>query len=264
MGKNESFNDNFYRFYNIIVHLRGPEGCPWDKKQNARSLRRNIIEEAFECIDAIDKDDEENLKEELGDLLLVILMIIRVKEQERKFKLNEVIDGICDKLIYRHPHVFGGEKVANADEAIKKWEKLKSYKNKGENAGSVLDKVPKSLLPMEKAYLIQKKVSKVGFDWKTLTPLWNKLEEEVFELKESINSHDNENSEIELGDILFTVINIGRFLNISPSLALNKTNKKFIKRFQELEKRLNNRGITLDKADIDVMDSIWNEIKSEE
>lgn len=254
----------FKKLYDIVVLLRGPSGCPWDKKQTARSLRNSIIEEAYECVSAIDESNNENLLEELGDLLLVISMIIRIKEQENAFTCREVLREICNKLIRRHPHVFGNVTLETADEVIANWDRIKTEVEGKKPKHSILEKIPGSFPPLEKAFAIQKKVSKVGFDWKKVEPVWDKLNEEIKEFKTAINNNSRENIEEELGDILFTIVNIGRLLKINPAIALHRTNDKFMKRFIELEKRIREKNIKLEDAGLEMLDRIWDEIKNKE
>lgn len=254
----------FKELYEIVVLLRGPDGCPWDKKQTPRSLRNSIIEEAYECVSAIDESSNENLCEELGDLLLVISMIIRIKEQENAFTYKEVLRGICDKLIRRHPHVFRNENLKTPDEVIMNWEKIKTDIEGKKPKHSILENIPGAFPPLEKALTIQKKVSKVGFDWKEVEPVWEKLDEEIRELKTAIKTNINEDIEEELGDILFTIVNIGRLLKINPATALHRTNEKFIKRFYELEERIRKKNIKLENAGLKMLDSIWDEIKNQD
>lgn len=254
----------FKKLYDIIVILRGSDGCPWDRKQTAHTLRKSIIEEAYECISAIDESSDEHLKEELGDLLLVISMIIRIKEQENTFTYSDVLKEISEKLIRRHPHVFGNENFQTAEEVIISWDKIKAEKEGKKTGDSILESIPGSFPPLEKAYAIQKKVSKVGFDWKEVDPVWKKLDEEIDELKLELKNGSSAKAEEELGDILFTIVNIGRLLKINSSVALNRTNDKFIKRFRELEKRIKERNIKVEDAGLEVLDEVWDEIKGEE
>ncbi|MBN1696083.1 MAG: nucleoside triphosphate pyrophosphohydrolase [Spirochaetales bacterium] len=251
----------FMRLYGIVKRLRGPDGCPWDRKQSASTLRKSLIEEAYESIDAIECDDDENLKEELGDLFLVILMMIRIKEENRKFTLTDVLGDISEKLIRRHPHVFGDEKVGSADEVIVKWEEIKTTVEGKNRTPHLLDSIPRALPPLEKAAAIQKKVSKVGFDWTETAPVFGKLEEEIDELHRAVKTGGIRQTEEEIGDILFTVVNLARLMKIDPSLALNRTNNKFTARFMEIEKRLIEKGIPLEEAGLALMDRLWNEIK---
>ncbi|MBN2444634.1 MAG: nucleoside triphosphate pyrophosphohydrolase [Spirochaetales bacterium] len=253
----------FKKLYDIIVTLRDPGGCPWDLKQTVHSLRESLIEESYECVSAIDEADDENLREELGDILLVLSMIIRIKEQDNAFTYADVLQEISDKLIRRHPHVFGKEILETAEEVLVNWDKIKTEVEGKKAIVSLLESIPRAFPPLEKAYAIQKKVSKVGFDWKEVGPVWEKLDEEINELKIEIDKGDTEKIEEELGDVLFTIVNLGRLLKINPGIALNRTNAKFMKRFMELEQRVKKRGIDINDAGLEVLDEIWDEIKGE-
>jgi len=254
----------FKKLYNIIVTLRGPDGCPWDKEQNTDTMRKSIIEEAYECVNAIDNTDDSNLKEELGDILLVVSMIIRIKEQDNVFTYNDVLQNITEKLIRRHPHVFGSENFDTAEEVLINWNKIKTDVEGKKPVHSILEHIPNAFPPLEKAYAIQKKVSKVGFDWKKTGPVWEKLDEEINELKTAVQNKDKSDIEEEIGDIFFTVVNICRLMHLHPGLALNRTNEKFIKRFMKLEERMKEKNIPLEEAGLPVLDQIWDEVKKEE
>ena len=257
-------NDTFTDLYDIVTILRGEDGCPWDKEQTAGTLRKSIIEEAYECVNEIDAGHDENLCEELGDLLLVVSMIIRIKEQEGAFTLNDVCRGICRKLIRRHPHVFGAEKTDNAGTVLRRWEEIKRDVEGRTGGDSILSDIPDSFPPLQKAYTIQKKAAKVGFQWEKIEDLWPKLDEETEELKEAVKAQDVDAVEGEVGDILFTVVNLSRMLKTDPSLALNRTNIKFDRRFREVEKRVRERGLKIEEAGLQVLDDIWNEVKRDE
>ena len=263
----EDFQDvetAFGKLYEIVKRLRAPDGCPWDRKQNPYTIRTNLIEEAYECVSAIEEQDDENLEEELGDLLLVVTMIAYMKEQEGRLQLTRVLKHICSKLIRRHPHVFGDAKKETPDEVIEQWNHIKDHVEGKKPKHSVLERVPRTLPPLERALEIQKKVSKVGFDWDHVSPVWEKLQEEIEELKTARDGRDVRRIEQEFGDILFTLVNLGRLMNIDPTLALNGTNEKFINRFQELERRLQDQGRKPEDLDLDALDTIWNQIKTED
>jgi tetrapyrrole methylase family protein/MazG family protein len=251
------------RLYAIVRRLRAPDGCPWDREQSSDSLRGSLIEEAYECVSAIEEGNTDNLREELGDLMLVSTMIAYMNQQEGRFTLSEVFGEICEKLIRRHPHVFGEVEVKTAGEVLAQWEHIKENVERKEPKTSALQKVPRTLPPLERAFLIQQKVSKVGFDWKEVGPLWEKLEEEIAELKEARRQEDPREIEREFGDLLFTMVNLGRLLGVDPTLALNSTNEKFIARFREMERRLQERGLEPGMADLPAMDAVWEEIKAE-
>ena len=248
----------------IVRRLRAPDGCPWDRAQDPRSLRGNLIEEAYEAISAIEEGDESNLREELGDLLLVATMIAYMKEQEGRFRVEEVFEHICAKLVRRHPHVFGGPRKDTPDEVIEQWNHIKENVEGKKPKHSALERVPRTLPPLERAYEIQQKVAKVGFDWENAGPVWDKLQEELAELREAGAQGDPQRVEAELGDLLFTAVNLGRLLGVDPTLALNGTNQKFIARFQEMEGRLQAQGLKPQEAGLERMDAIWNQIKRQE
>jgi tetrapyrrole methylase family protein/MazG family protein len=254
----------FARFYGIIKRLRDPGGCPWDIEQTSASMRGNLIEEAYECVSAIDNNDDVNLEEELGDLLLVLTMIARIKEQENRFTLARVLDGISDKLVRRHPHVFGDSVVRDSGEVVTQWDKIKKESEGKEKPDSILDTIPLSLPPLERALKMQKKAAKVNFDWKESGPIIEKLKEEIGELEHAMNCHDADEAEREFGDILFTIVNIGRFASIDSSLALHRTNEKFARRFHAIETRLAEMGIPIETAGLELMDSLWNSVKEQE
>ena len=235
------------------------EKCPWDKKQNIHTLRQQTIEETYELADAITEKDWQGMKEELGDLLLHIIFYSRIGLEENKFTLQEVIDGICEKLIKRHPHIYGNV-IVNDDEDVKKnWEQIKLSEGKK----SVLSGVPKSLPAMVKAMRIQEKAKQVGFEWATKEQVWEKVEEEKLELLEAVASGEKEHIEEEAGDLFFSVINYVRFLKVDAENALELTNKKFIKRFTQMEEAVEKEGMNLGNLTLNEMDAIWNKIKKQ-
>lgn len=257
--------EHFDRLYKIIKKLRHPEeGCSWDLKQTAVSLRTSLLEEVYECIDAIDKQDDENLKEELGDMFLLLVMISRIKEQESRFTVEEVLHDISEKLVRRHPHVFGDVKTDDVDEILQQWDDIKENLEGKKKKESILEGITAALPPLEKSFEIQKKVAKVGFQWDSVDEVWEKMEEEIRELKEEHRLGDREKMEQELGDILFTVVNLARMMKIDPALALNRTNNKFVKRFQKIEERLKEQKIDIKGAGLPLLDSLWDEVKKED
>jgi tetrapyrrole methylase family protein/MazG family protein len=254
----------FDRLLDIVRRLRAPDGCPWDLAQDPGTLRGNLIEEAYEAISAIEESDDENLREELGDLLLVATMIAYMKEQEGRFRVAEVLEHICAKLVRRHPHVFGGPRKDTPGEVLEQWNHIKENVEGKKTKHSALERVPRTLPPLERAYEIQQKVAKVGFDWAEAGPVWEKMQEELAELREAHERQDPLRVEAELGDLLFTAVNLGRLLGVDPTLALNGTNQKFIARFQELEARLQSLGLKPQEAGLERMDAIWNQIKAQD
>lgn len=250
-------NININRLVTIMDELR--EKCPWDKKQNIHTLRQQTIEETYELADAITEKDWNAIKEELGDLLLHIVFYSKIGTEENNFSLQEVIDGICDKLIKRHPHIYGNVKVKDDEEVKKNWEQIKL----GEGKKSVLSGVPKSLPAMVKAMRIQEKARQVGFEWATKEQVWEKVEEEKLELLEAVESTNKERIEEEAGDLFFSVINYVRFLKVDAENALELTNKKFIKRFTLMEEAVHEKGMNLSDMTLAEMDAVWNEIKKQ-
>lgn len=248
---------DFNKLIQIMDELR--DKCPWDKKQTIHSLRQQTIEETYELADAITDKDWCRIKEELGDLLLHIIFYAKIGLEENKFTLQEVIDGICDKLIKRHPHIYGTTKVENDEDVKRNWEQIKLSEGKK----SVLSGVPKSLPAMVKAMRIQEKAKQVGFEWANKEQVWEKVEEEKSELLEAVDSGNAEHIEEEAGDLFFSVINYVRFLKVDAENALELTNKKFIKRFKQMEDAVQQNGMSLGNMTLVEMDAIWNEIKKQ-
>ena len=246
----------FDRLLTIMDELR--EQCPWDKKQTMETLRHLTIEETYELGDAILDNDLEEVKKELGDVLLHIVFYSRIGSETDDFDIADVCNSICDKLISRHPHIYGDVKVADEKEVLRNWENLKLK----EGNKSVLGGVPKSLPALVKASRIQEKVAGVGFDWEEPQQVFEKLQEELGELQHEIDENNPEKMEAEFGDVLFSMINYARFLNINPENALERTNKKFIKRFQYLEGKAANMNKALKDMTLAEMDVYWNEAKS--
>ena len=250
-------NSGIDRLVNIMNELR--EKCPWDKKQTIHTLRQQTIEETFELADAITDKDWNGIKEELGDLLLHIIFYSKIAQEQKQFSLQEVIDAICEKLIKRHPHIYGNV-IVNDDEDVKKnWEQIKLSEGKK----SVLSGVPKSLPAMVKAMRLQEKAKQVGFEWETKEQVWDKIEEEKAELLDAVNSGNDAHIEEEAGDLFFSVINYVRFLNVDAENALEITNKKFIKRFTKMEEAAAGKGNNLSNMTLKEMDAMWDEIKKE-
>ncbi|MBA6155166.1 nucleoside triphosphate pyrophosphohydrolase [Tenacibaculum sp. S7007] len=247
--------DAFNRLLDIMDELR--EKCPWDKKQTLESLRHLTIEETYELADAILDNDLEEIKKELGDVLLHIVFYAKIGSEKQAFDIADVANSISDKLIDRHPHIYGDVVVENEEEVKQNWEKLKLKEGKN----SVLEGVPKSLPAVVKANRIQDKVAGVGFDWEEPHQVWEKVQEELDELNEEIEKGNQENIEKEFGDVLFSMINYARFINVNPENALEKTNKKFINRFQYLEEAAKKAGKDLSDMSLTEMDVFWNESK---
>ncbi len=241
----------------IMAELR--RKCPWDRKQTHESLKKYLIEEAYEVIDAIDRKDWEALKEELGDLLLQPVFHARIAEEEGRFNIDDVVDHLCKKLIERHPHVFGEEEAKSAEEVLKNWEKRKA-----ERRNSVLDGVPKHLPALMRAYKLQKKAAAVGFDWQNVEDVERKVLEEWNEFWEAYKSGDKEKIEHELGDLLFALVNLARFLKIDPEEALQRANERFIKRFSHVERKVRESGKDWKDFSLEELDRFWKEAKRQE
>ncbi|MBS1745390.1 MAG: nucleoside triphosphate pyrophosphohydrolase [Bacteroidetes bacterium] len=251
------FNENFVRLVQIMDDLR--EQCPWDKKQTIQSLRAMTIEETYELADAITTVDWENIKEELGDILLHILFYARIAREQNQFTLNDVLETICNKLVVRHPHIYGNVVVNDEEDVKKNWEKIKLKEGKT----SVMSGVPVSLPAIVKATRIQEKAKQVGFEWKVANDVWSKVKEEMSELQQAIASGNTHETEEELGDVLFSLVNYARFLNVDAENALEQTNKKFIHRFTRMETLAKEQGKHLYDMEIEEMDAIWNIVKKE-
>jgi len=243
------------RLLTIMNELR--EQCPWDKKQTIHTLRNLTIEETYELADAISDSDMMGVKEELGDILLHIAFYSKIGEEQGVFDIADVANEVCEKLIHRHPHIYGDVDVADEEEVKQNWEKLKLKEGKK----SVLGGVPRSLPAMIKAYRIQEKVKQVGFEWETKEQVKAKVNEELDELQHAIDHESQERIEKEFGDVMFSLINYSRFLNVDPEHALELTNKKFKARFQEMEKRAQADGQSLSDMTLEEMDAIWNVVK---
>lgn len=249
--------DAFERILTIMEELRAK--CPWDRKQTIESLRTLTIEETYELTDAITEKDMQGIKEELGDLLLHIVFYAKIGEEQKAFDIESIINGLCEKLIKRHPHVYGDMEVMDEQEVQSNWEALKLKEGKK----SALQGVPKSLPALVKAIRIQEKAKKVGFEWDTKDQVWAKVEEEMDELKEALEEGTPLEVKKEYGDVLFSLVNYARFIEVDPESALELTNKKFIQRFQKMEKIAQQQGKQLPEMNLEEMDAIWNEVKKE-
>ena len=245
----------FTRLLTIMDELR--EECPWDKKQTMDSLRYLTIEELYELSDAILDKDMQEVKKELGDLLLHIVFYARIASETNDFDIADVMNCLCDKLVHRHPHIYGDVKVADEKEVKANWEKLKLK----EGSKSVLEGVPKSLPAIVKAFRIQEKVRGIGFDWDDKSQVWDKVLEEIEELKVEVKKGDKDRIESEFGDVLFALTNYARFVDVNPEDALERTNKRFIKRFQIMENEIREEGKDLSDMSLTEMDVYWNQAK---
>jgi len=246
----------------IMELLRSPGGCPWDAEQTHESIRKDFIEETYEVIEAINKNDRELLLEELGDVLLQVTFHAQIEKEKNSFDFSDVCDGICKKLVERHPHVFGSVNVESTDEVLKNWDDIKR-KSKGQKTqGSAMEKIPRELPALMRAEKIQAKAKKAGFDWEEIGGALDALESEIKELKAAMQSGVHEEIEGELGDVLFSCVNVSRFLKVDPEFALTRSNEKFITRFLEVERLANEKGINMKEKTIEELDELWNQAKN--
>ncbi|MCL1813239.1 MAG: nucleoside triphosphate pyrophosphohydrolase [Treponema sp.] len=276
-----SAEESFKRLYNIVEKLRGEGGCPWDREQSPKTLRGSLIEETYECIEAIDEENPVHIREELGDLFLLVTMISYIHQQENTFTVSDVLNDVSEKLIRRHPHVFGELRKKNekgdlsSGEVLDNWARIKVEQEGRKPKNSILDEISGALPPLDRAFQLQKKAAKQGFDWPDIEGVLDKLREELAEVEAAVSQSSApeltapgpENTgksalEEELGDLLFSAVNLCRFLKIEPSLALQRTNIKFIKRFSHVEKKMKECGKPMETAHLDVMDQFWNEAKT--
>jgi XTP/dITP diphosphohydrolase len=250
------YNKSLDRLLQIMEELRAQ--CPWDQKQTIESLRPLTIEETYELCDAIIKKDWNGLKEELGDVLLHLVFYAKIASEQNQFNFNDVIEAVCNKLVYRHPHIYSNVKVSNEQEVKENWEKLKQK----ERNKSILSGVPDALPAMIKALRIQDKSKQIGFEWDTTEQVQAKVKEELDELQEAMEENNQDHIEEEFGDVLFSLVNLARFLNVDPELALERTNRKFMDRFNKMEVLAEENGKSLLDMNLEEMDALWNYVKS--
>lgn len=257
--------DKFIEFRNVVRKLRSKDGCPWDREQTHESLKPYLLEEAYEVLEAIDSEDESLLCEELGDILLHVVMHSTMAEEKNAFSMEDVIEGISNKMVRRHPHVFGEVEVSSVSEVWENWDKIKkTEKNKGEgdDAGSILDSVPQYLPALIRADKIQKRAARIGFDWDSVAGAWDKVHEELDEINEVINGDNNKEKLVEeLGDLLFSIVNVTRKLEIDAEEALRLSISKFMKRFSYVEAELRDKGETLKHASVEELETLWDKAK---
>jgi tetrapyrrole methylase family protein / MazG family protein len=246
---------------NIMMILRSPGGCPWDKEQTHQSIRNCFIEETYEAIEAIDNEDPELLKEELGDVLLQVLFHSQLESEKNCFDFSDVVDGIAKKMIVRHPHVFGSTVATTSDEVLVNWDAIKKETKSQTTQTEVLQSVSKALPALMRSAKVQHKAAKVGFDWPDVSVALDKVDEETQELKEAIASGSQDDCMDELGDLLFSVVNVSRFLHVEPEQALSRSCDKFISRFQVMERLAKVRGIDINLSTLVELDLLWNEAK---
>lgn len=254
----------FESLVDVIATLRGENGCPWDREQTHSSLKSTLIEETYETVEAIDSGDSNHLREELGDLLLNIMLQAQIADESENFDIYEVIESLTEKLIRRHPHVFGNVDVENADEVIKNWESIKSQEKGYEDRESVLDGIPDALPALLRGQKIQKRAARVGFDWDNISDVFNKVEEELNEVNDSLKNDNQDEIEMEIGDLLFAVVNLCRFVDLQAEETLRKANRKFVNRFKRMETVLNTQGKNISDQSLEELDKIWDVVKKDE
>ncbi|MBB5020735.1 nucleoside triphosphate pyrophosphohydrolase [Desulfurispira natronophila] len=242
----------------LMDTLNGPDGCPWDREQTHQSLRQYMIEEAYEVVDAIDAEDDAELQEELGDVLLQVFFHSDIARRRGVFDVDDVARGLYEKMVRRHPHIFGAECLGSADEVLQQWTEIKAAEK--DSRQSVLDGIPRQLPSLARAYKLQKRAARVGFDWEQASETLDKIEEEIAELRSAMDSEEYDGIEAELGDLLFSVVNCARKLGVEPETALNRTNEKFSRRFRQVEKGMGVDG----KLTLQELDQLWNEAKQKE
>lgn len=254
-------SESFKKLYDIVATLRSPDGCPWDREQSPESLRPSLIEETYECVEAIDQKDPPHIREELGDIFLLATMVAYMHEQEGKFTVSDTLDEISAKLVRRHPHVFGDATATTSAEVLDQWAKIKVEQEGRKPKDSILDEVSRALPPLDRAYKLQKKAAKAGFDWPSIEGVWDKIEEELAETREAHQNGSPEALEEELGDLLFSVVNLCRYLHVEPSVALQRANIKFTTRFSHVEKKMREHRQPMEQGTLELMDRFWNEAK---
>jgi tetrapyrrole methylase family protein/MazG family protein len=260
----EQPDNAFKTLYDIVTRLRAPGGCPWDREQDPVSLRGDLIEETYECIEAIDEQNPDHIREELGDLFLLATMLSYMHEEKSLFSVADVLQTVSEKLVRRHPHVFGDTKVKDSTEVLNNWAKIKVEQEGRKPKDSVLDEVSAGLPPLDRAWKLQKKAAKAGFDWPNVEGVIEKIREELDEVVEAAASEEaGERIEEELGDLLFSVVNLCRYRKVEPSVALRRTNSKFINRFKYVEKKMRETGQEMKPENLEIMDQYWNDAKKQ-
>ncbi len=262
-GKRKKAGELFEELVGVMARLRGEDGCPWDREQTHASLKRYALEETYELLEAIDEDDDDAIGEELGDVLLQVLFHARMASEEGRFGIEEVMTGLRDKLVRRHPHVFGDGQATDAGAVLRNWERVKALeKPSGRTQGhSLFTSVPRAMPALARAQRIGDKAAGVGFDWPEPGPVWAKVEEELRELREAAGTGEAHRVEAELGDLLFSVVNLGRFLKVQSEEALAGAIERFQKRFAHIERELSARGKSPDEASLEEMDELWEQAK---
>lgn len=254
--------EKFRRLVRIMETLRSEKGCPWDRVQTRETLKSFIVEEAYEVLEALDSGIPEQIKEELGDLLFQILFQAEIAKERGEFNIDDVLDSITEKMILRHPHVFGDLKIDTPEEVLQRWDEHK--KREGKLKGSLMEGLPAILPALLRAMRVQERASRVGFDWQDPLEVFEKIQEEIAELKENIERSQKKAVEEEIGDLLFSIVNLSRLLGINPEEALRKTVNKFVKRFQYIEEKAKKEGLELSRMSLEDMERLWQEAKSDE
>ena len=254
----------FKSLVEVIATLRGENGCPWDREQTHTSLKSTLIEETYETVEAIDAAVPEKLKEELGDLLLNIMLQAQIAAENNDFNMYDVIDTLTEKLIRRHPHVFGDVNVQNSDDVVKNWEAIKKEEEGYEDRESILDGIPIALPALLRGQKIQKRAARVGFDWHDIKDVISKVDEELAEVKEGLKRDKQGEIEMEIGDLLFAIVNLCRFVELQAEETLRKSNRKFIQRFKSMEKMLDKQCKHISEQSLATLDEIWEEVKKDE
>ncbi len=246
---------------NIVEILRSPEGCPWDREQNHKSIRRDFLEETYEVIEAINKEDRDGLLEELGDVLLQVVFHTQIEREKNEFDLTDVADGVCKKMIERHPHVFGNVNAETSEQVLENWDVIKKQTKQQKSQTEAMLSIPREFPALMRADKVQKKAAKVGFDWATVDGALEKVGEELQELREAVEMGVVENAFEELGDLLFSVVNVSRFIKVDSEEALTKATDKFIDRFSRVEEMANEKGINMKETELSELDKLWDEAK---
>jgi tetrapyrrole methylase family protein / MazG family protein len=261
---NEEVDAPIERLLAVMRRLRSETGCPWDREQTLDSLKPCLIEEAYELLDAIDDRDYDRIREELGDVLLQVVFQARVCEEEGRFDFNQVAAGLCEKLVRRHPHVFGEVKADTADEVLGNWDRIKKQEKGGAQPASIVAGIPRHLPALQKAHQVQKRAARAGFDWPELDGVMEKIEEELVEVREALETGREEAVKEEIGDLLFSVVNLSRFLGHNPEELLHHNVDKFIRRFQALEQQVHATGREITGFSIEELEALWQRVKAEE
>ena len=263
MIENFQFKENYdiNDLVDIVEILRSPDGCPWDKEQDHKSIRRDFLEETYEVIEAINKDDKDLLLEELGDVLLQVVFHTQIEREKGTFDLKDVADGICKKMIERHPHVFGDVRAETSEQVLENWDVIKKQTKSQKTQTESMLSIPREFPALMRADKVQKKAAKVGFDWDSIEGAFDKVHEEIDELKEAVLMGVVDNAREELGDLLFSVVNVSRFIKVDSEEALTNATDKFIDRFSKVEKMADERGLVMKETSLEELDKLWDEAK---